>query len=464
MIDEVNQSPASPMEDPQIPEVSPLVAIHPLVGKKTNVMTPEELDLLRESYSFPPSVQIRLPEEKETIASVRLGEARYKKTLLRRYTSNVKGWKSKFFFASGDEWEPPEGLSREGVPRVPRTWGFLDKHCNKPPSPVPNHFAALLFLLGPWHPRLWTRNALKMEHQVHRVTQDGTKEDFTSCSQLNPDKRISLKKFGEKVEKSKNRGSAGASTLAKGVVIGEKQPRDDPSSLPSKKGATSSKPKSGNSPSLGTVLGPGTSILGSRGITEKILWGGIPHADQEKTLNGELEQQLAEAQAREQQASYDLAKMNEERNASVDKFESSKYFGEGFDFCIRQLRRHHPDLTIDLEGIGLDQDLLAEEDEAEEEKEKEGKNKKVTSGMVIKMPYHIAMNGRILIMAIKMPYHIVMNGYLDISDLCNGDQDALSYCNEWSSSLMAIKTPYHIVMNGRIFILATSAMVFTSSK
>ena len=66
MTDEVNQSPESPMEDPSIPEVNPLVAIHPSVEKETNIMTPEEMNLLRESYFFPLGVQIRIPEEKET--------------------------------------------------------------------------------------------------------------------------------------------------------------------------------------------------------------------------------------------------------------------------------------------------------------------------------------------------------------------------------------------------------------
>ncbi|GFZ00563.1 hypothetical protein Acr_14g0001980 [Actinidia rufa] len=60
-------------------------------------------------------------------------KARNKKVLLGGYPSNVKGWKSKFFFVSGDEWEIPEGTSREGAPRVSRTWGILDKHCNNPP-------------------------------------------------------------------------------------------------------------------------------------------------------------------------------------------------------------------------------------------------------------------------------------------------------------------------------------------
>ncbi|GFS33544.1 hypothetical protein Acr_00g0029130 [Actinidia rufa] len=65
--------------------------------------------------------------------SMALWRARNKKVLLGGYPSNVKGWKSKFFFVSGDEWEIPEGTTREGAPRVLRTWGIPDKHCNNPP-------------------------------------------------------------------------------------------------------------------------------------------------------------------------------------------------------------------------------------------------------------------------------------------------------------------------------------------
>ncbi|GFY87156.1 hypothetical protein Acr_05g0007950 [Actinidia rufa] len=212
MTDEVNQSPSSPMEGSH--EESSLVAIHPSVEEKTNIMTLEELNALRDTYSFPSGVQIRLPDEGETITSTRPGEvafyeaafsaglrfslhntirlilqfynicptqlvpnawrsitcsmalwrvyrysislsefrnlfslnsnpkpdqgwlyfkARNKKVLLGGYPSNVKGWKSKFFFVSGDEWEIPEEKSRKGAARVPRTWGIPDKHCNNPP-------------------------------------------------------------------------------------------------------------------------------------------------------------------------------------------------------------------------------------------------------------------------------------------------------------------------------------------
>ena len=52
-------------------------------------------------------------------------KARYKKTLLGGYPNNVKGWKSKFFFVSGTNWELLEGSSLEGgIPRVPTSWGI----------------------------------------------------------------------------------------------------------------------------------------------------------------------------------------------------------------------------------------------------------------------------------------------------------------------------------------------------
>ena len=182
MTDEVNQSPSSPMEGS--PDVNPLIAIHPSVEEKHNIMTLEELNALRDTYSFPPGVRVRLPDEGETITSARPGEvafyeaafpaslrfplhsiirlilqfynicpaqlipnawrsiacsmamwrvfkytlsvsefrnlfslnsnpkpdqgwlyfkARNNKTLLGGYPNNVKGWKSKFFFVSGDK-------------------------------------------------------------------------------------------------------------------------------------------------------------------------------------------------------------------------------------------------------------------------------------------------------------------------------------------------------------------------
>ncbi|GFZ10626.1 hypothetical protein Acr_22g0000240 [Actinidia rufa] len=62
-------------------------------------------------------------------------KARPEKNLLRDSPSNVKGWKTRFFFASGDEWEFPSGTTTsDSTPRVPRSWGIPGKSCNKLPT------------------------------------------------------------------------------------------------------------------------------------------------------------------------------------------------------------------------------------------------------------------------------------------------------------------------------------------
>ncbi|GFY91129.1 hypothetical protein Acr_07g0013250 [Actinidia rufa] len=553
------------------PEESPMVAIHPSVEEKTNIMTLEELNALRDTYSFPSGVQAR----------------NKKKVLLGGYPSNVKGWKSKFFFVSGDEWEIPEGTSRKGAPRVPRMWGIPDKQCNNPPRlyddelkvfeeifqsveksgrfSVPvlldsKSYRQVFVSLGSRASRTAGGNLPSGEapssssdvgesqnpHEQAR-RESPSRDDsieclgsirtelrrllphipdltllrwtggkssgsytrpFFECSELESlvgillgfeptpmSKRVSFKKIGEKFRKTAG-ASSGIPVPAKGVVIGKKRARKSITSLPSKKGkaddgskgkrvdsgsegkkkATSSSktsaaptavpscPGEGTSAHLRTISGPSPSNLGSPSVAERLLRGVIPPADKKKveklTLDqmatklfhvigqalvlgsslaihsreageqaslqegrvasmetevarlqkvaADLEQQLAESCAREQQTNHELAKtksdrdsligklersgvlvnelreaLNKAKESAVEEFKSSsefmvavkdsasKYFGEGFDFCKVQLRRHHPDLVIDLEGTVVDQDLLAEQDEAAEEREKE---------------------------------------------------------------------------------------------
>ncbi|GFZ06482.1 hypothetical protein Acr_18g0006520 [Actinidia rufa] len=145
-IDETSQSPSSP------PPNSPKMDTSSLT-KEGNVMTQAELDKLGSTYSFPSGIRLRIPGDGETILSARQGEvafyeaafqaglrlpihptireilvhykicpaqlspnawrsvicslARPDKNLFRGSPSNVKGWKTRFFFASGDEWEFP---------------------------------------------------------------------------------------------------------------------------------------------------------------------------------------------------------------------------------------------------------------------------------------------------------------------------------------------------------------------
>ncbi|GFY95590.1 hypothetical protein Acr_10g0009750 [Actinidia rufa] len=91
--------------------------------------------------------------------------------------------------------------------------------------------------------------------------------------------------------------------------------------------------------------------------------------------SGALVNELREALNKSKEFSVEEFKSSSEFMVAVED-SASKYFGEGFNFCKVQLRRHHPDLAIDLEGTVVDQDLLAEQDEVDEEndKEKTGEN------------------------------------------------------------------------------------------
>ncbi|GFY87621.1 hypothetical protein Acr_05g0012600 [Actinidia rufa] len=523
------------------PEANPLIAIHPSVEKKTNIMTLEELNALRNTYSFPLGVRIRLPDEGETITFTRPGEvafyeaafsaglcfpftpplswlyfkARNKKVLLGGYPSNVKGWKSKFFFVSGDEWEIPEGTSQEGAPRVPRTWGIPDKHYNNPPRlygdelkvfeeifwsvEKSGRFSVPVLLDSKSYRRVFVSlgsRAFRMigdnlpsgdapssssDVELSRLLphipdltllrwsggkvldpildcfmnalSSSSNPSSESCSdsslpvELESDamsKRISFKKIGEKIGKSVG-VSLGTLVPEKGVVIGEKWARESITSSPSKKGKADDGSKGkgvdsgpeGKKKATSSSKAPATPTAASSRPRE----GVIPPANKEKVEKFTLDQtatklfhalvlgsslavrsrkaggqaslQKGRVASMEAKANDELAKMKSDRDSLADKLEisgvlvnelrealdktkesameefksssefmvavedsASKYFG-GFDFCKVQLCRHHPDLTIDLEGTVVDQDLLAEQDEAAEENEKEklGENK-----------------------------------------------------------------------------------------
>ncbi|GFS40594.1 hypothetical protein Acr_00g0069460 [Actinidia rufa] len=287
---------------------------------------------------------------------------------------------------------------------------------------------------------------------------------------------IGEKRAGESITSSPSKkGKADDGSKGKGVDSGPEGKKKATSSSKASAAPTvaAARPGEGTSAHLGTVPGPPPSILGSPFVAERFAAGGdSPNRQGEggqahlgsngdeaflcvigqalvlgsslvvcsreageqaslqegrvasmetevarlQKLAADLEQQLAESRAREQQANNELAKMKSDRDSLTDKLDrlgvlvkelrealnkanestveefksssefvvavedsASKYFGEGFDFCKVQLRRHHPDLAIDLEGTVVDQDLLAEQDEAAEENEREklGENKGV---------------------------------------------------------------------------------------
>ncbi|GFS31491.1 hypothetical protein Acr_00g0017680 [Actinidia rufa] len=113
MANEVNQLPLPPLEESpprdELPDQgeNPGGDAHSSLATEINSMTQDDLDHLRESYSFPTGVQTRIPKEGETILSTCTGE---------------NNWE---FF--------PSKVPGEKVPQVPRSWGTPGKRCNKLP-------------------------------------------------------------------------------------------------------------------------------------------------------------------------------------------------------------------------------------------------------------------------------------------------------------------------------------------
>ncbi|PSS36116.1 Glucosamine-1-phosphate N-acetyltransferase like [Actinidia chinensis var. chinensis] len=99
-----------------------------------------------------------------------------------------------------------------------------------------------------------------------------------------------------------------------------------------------------------------------------------------------LEAEVAELKKNESLAKGKAIKEYKSSNDFQDAIESaaSKYFGESFDFYKRQLAHHHPSLIINLDDMGLNHDLLEEEEKetgekGEDKKKEENKEKGDTS-------------------------------------------------------------------------------------
>ena len=76
---------------------------------------------------------------------------------------------------------------------------------------------------------------------------------------------------------------------------------------------------------------------------------------------------LRDQEARSKKLSIAEFKSSSDFHEAVEN-DASKYSGEGFDFCKRQLALHYPNLGIDLDAIDMDHELLKKE-ERDEKKE-----------------------------------------------------------------------------------------------
>ncbi|GFZ19872.1 hypothetical protein Acr_28g0005770 [Actinidia rufa] len=145
MADKVNQHP-SPLEESSPRERLPKIKVSSYPATELNIMTQGDLDRLRETCSFPLGVRTRIPKNGGTVLSSGDGEvAFYKavslaglrclyallkgprselgwlyfkvrlgKNIPKGGPSNVKGWKKRFFFISGDYWEFHPSIPRKG--------------------------------------------------------------------------------------------------------------------------------------------------------------------------------------------------------------------------------------------------------------------------------------------------------------------------------------------------------------
>ncbi|GFZ03495.1 hypothetical protein Acr_16g0001190 [Actinidia rufa] len=361
MTDEVNQLPSSPREDPSNPEDNSLVTVLPPVERDSNIMTPKELDLLRESYSFPPSVQIRVPKEDETIAStcsvalwraykyaISLSKfrnlfvlnknpksdhgwlyfkARSKKTLLGGYPNNVKGWKGKFFFALMSS---PKGYPG---PKVPRSWGTPDK---KGLYSVPALLESKSFCRSFGLPKSMTFGEGDNGEDRPVGVASISSGDTTMSKRINLTnlaKKVEEKK-GKKTDKSKGMCSAMTSALpTKGIIIREKHQRDEAKSMPNEAAIVAARPmapREGTSVNPVAALGLRVTMLRSAATADKIPEACIPPFDKEKVDKLELNRMVSKLfhilgqlwsnfLLHAEQYAKELAKVKEERDASTNR-------------------------------------------------------------------------------------------------------------------------------------------------
>ncbi|GFS41640.1 hypothetical protein Acr_00g0075480 [Actinidia rufa] len=361
-------------------------------------------------------------------------KARLGKNILKGPPNNVKGWKRRFFFISGDDWEFHSTIPREeGVVQVSRSWGAPGKQCNKVPvlsSTEEERFHQVFKKIGERRfkiPVIMNSRTFYKYFAPGRVevssSSDSTAEgdirgegdtrveaaasmDHTSLAlvsraqilALAMSKRIQFSELAKVVaQKAATPSSKGVAKKIKTGCGAHAAPTRPPVI-----------PREGSSArrTLVKALGPQALVIASAAMAEKILAGVILLADKEKVekltfdqvvtkflyilgqgfLKSAFNQQafaesyemeMVRAQNRAIELEAALAKKKnkgkkaiekiEARNGVVAKLEAvrgsaSSYFGDGFDFCKRQLAHQYPNLGIDLEDVEMDQDFLAQEE------------------------------------------------------------------------------------------------------
>ncbi|GFY98187.1 hypothetical protein Acr_12g0007280 [Actinidia rufa] len=455
-IDETSQSPSSP------PPNSPQMDTSSLT-KEGNVMTQAELDKLRSTYSFPSGMRLLIPGDgrdnfvnspRRVICSLVIWrhfkrhmscdefrclyslsplpdsgwyyfKARPEKNLFRGSPSNVKGWKTRFFFASGDEWEFLSGTAASNTLRVPRSWGTPEDGGN------PREDRARRLLRGFEGPGFtdvqkilcdWVHGALYQRRRQHDLGDEGefvTREDSVEYLGVIrrdiggvirralpgiPDETL-LRLLGGKVKDPFTNllsGTSGSSSDLGSVSISDSElpPELRSDAMSVRAGAPAFGEKTGGKAKAkkatkATTAKPPTKGIGSESMSDasvarRLLTGVIPASDKEevdrltendlaakfhalgqpgnevddlKATVAELTNKLAKAK---ELAIEDFKASGEFKAAVTDS--AATYFSEGFEFCKRQLLHQFPNLGVDVANMAMDPSF-AEEEEAMKEGE-----------------------------------------------------------------------------------------------
>ncbi|GFS44415.1 hypothetical protein Acr_00g0090220 [Actinidia rufa] len=265
-------------------------------------------------------------------------KARLGKNILKGPPNNVKGWKRRFFFISGDDWEFHLTIPREeGAVRVLRSWGPLGA------SLIPHRGGEILPGLREDRKRaLQNSNDLELENLLQIFRPPLSRGIFKQ-------QRSSVEFIGT-IREEMRRIFLHVFDLD---LLRRSREKDRDPFL----GPTPSSLSLSSSSRLGSQLDSGLSPeLRSDGALSEEKAKGKKATEEVETRNDvvvKLEAQVAEL---EKSQNLSMGRIIAAFKESDDFMEAmmgsaSSYFGDDFDFCKRQLAHHYPNLGVDLEDI-----------------------------------------------------------------------------------------------------------------
>ncbi|GFY88876.1 hypothetical protein Acr_06g0008160 [Actinidia rufa] len=327
-------------------------------------------------------------------------KARWGRNLLKGSSSNVKGWKTRFFFVSGDAWEfflsMPLG---EGIPLVTRSWGPPGKHYNKLPILNRVEEKRLKQVLSKIEPKgyydvlavLGSRTfQCFFTHGHSEVSFSGWVNDKSGDTEVTAS--------GEEGESRLPRDELRASMMSS-APMAEKFLSEV--ILPVNKEKVAQFSTNQLLSKAFHALGQGVVLMSALALWVQDCQNDF-HFQLARVNTAELEMAKAQSRAREvknllaaqgKQAMKTEAELKEKfktmarleaevtkltgqlahsKELAVEEFRSSDdfkvvvtdfasaYLSEGFEFCKRKLVRHHPNLGIDWASMKMDTNLAEE--------------------------------------------------------------------------------------------------------